>query len=178
MPLPFKPQLLAVASDPDGFRYWWQQIHYTFELPDPALIPPLPQPLTGVDAETVERYIKTTHELASAQVISDPGSVSVSIDDDTDAEQAVAAFAKRDLQIGFTTLLRQCHGPTDEARFDLVHQFLKDAGSAASDADRAKRLQELEAWAEAVIGLRERSLDQRVRDRHVSEERWKVSTGY
>jgi len=98
----------------------------------------------------------------------------ISIDDNTDVEHVVAEFAKRDVQIGFTTLLRQCHGPTDEARFDLVHRFLRGGAAAATDVAHATRFQQLDAWAEAVIGLRDRSLDQRVRDRYVSEEGWTV----
>ncbi len=174
IPFPFEPPGIAAASEPEGFRHWWRQIHYSFDLPNPVHIPPLASPLAGPEMETVARFIQTSRDLAAARVMSDRGSVSIAIDEKTGAEHIVADFPKRDIQIGFTTLLRQCHGPQDEARFDVVFEFLRRAATALADAEQASRLQQLYAWNAAVIGLRKTSLDQRVRDRYVSEEGWKV----
>lgn len=174
MPLPFEPPGIAAATDPAGFRFWWQQIHYSFDLPDPALIPLLPSALSDEAEQTVRRFIGTTRDLASASLMSDRGAMTVNVADDGKSEQVVGEFPKRDLQVGFTTLLRQCHGQQDEARLDVAYEVIRRAATAASDADAHDRLQQLYAWHGAVIGLRKRSLDQRVRDRLVSEEGWKV----
>src|SRR5262245_16626571 len=53
IPLPFEPPGIAQSSDPEGFRHWWRQIHYAFVLPNPALVPPLPDPLPPAEEEIV-----------------------------------------------------------------------------------------------------------------------------
>ena len=64
MPLPYDPPRLRHVDDPEGFRYHWRQLHYVFDLPNPSLFPALPAPLAEEDSSLVERFIRTTHDLA------------------------------------------------------------------------------------------------------------------
>ena len=41
MPLPYEPPLIGLAADRQGYEFWWRQIFYVFDLPDPRLAPPL-----------------------------------------------------------------------------------------------------------------------------------------
>jgi hypothetical protein len=60
--------------------------------------------------------------------MSDESDITLHLEDETDAERVVGDYPKSDLQIGFTTLLRKCHGPTDEANFDRVYKIIRGGG--------------------------------------------------
>jgi len=175
MPLPFEPPLAGAAKRREGFEYWWRQIFYAFDLPDPRLATPLEDPLSAEGLATVSRFIQTSRDLAASAVVSiEVGGFTVKIDDETGEEHVVADFPRRDLQVGFATLLRQCHGQNDEARYDVVFEILRRAVEASSDAGQDERRRELFDWNSAVKTLRKKSLDQSIRDRFVAEEGWKV----
>ncbi len=174
LPLPFDLPLIERSDDPAGYRYWWRQIMYVFDLDDPRLVPPLPLALQPNDQDCVERFIATSRDLAESGVVSSVGGVTVSIDDVTGQESVIADFPRRDLQSGFATLLRQCQGPSDEARFDIVYGRLRKAAGDATDPLAAKRLRQLDGWRRVVISVRTKSLNQLIRDRLVAEEGWKI----
>lgn len=170
LPLPFEPLLIDLADEPTGFRYWWRQIVYVFNIDDPRLAPSLPSPLPPDDLECVERFISTSRDLAKSGVVSSVGGANITIDDATGEESVVADFPKRDLQAGFTTFLRQCQGPRDEARFDVVYGRLRRAAGGASDTLAQERIRQLHGWRRVVNAVRNTSLNQLVRDRLVAEE--------
>jgi hypothetical protein len=174
LPLPFEPPLIELADEPAGYRYWWRQIVYVFEIDDPRLAPPLPSPLPPDDLECVERFVSTSRDLANSGVVSSVGGADINIDDATGQETVVVDFPRRDLQAGFTTFLRQCQGPRDEARFDVVHGRLRRAAAAASDTRSQERIRQLDVWRGVVKAARNKSLNQLVRDRLVVEEDWKI----
>jgi hypothetical protein len=174
MPLPFEPPLIDLADEPDGYRYWWRQILYVFDIDDPRLAPSLPVPLPASDLDLVERFVSTSRDLAESGVVSSVGGADISIDDATGEESVVVDFPRRDLQAGFTTFLRQCQGPTDEARFDVVYGRLRRAAVAASDTRAQERIRQLDVWRDVVKAVRNKSLNQLVRDRLVAEEDWKI----
>jgi hypothetical protein len=174
LPLPFEPPLIQLADEPVGYRYWWRQIVYVFDIDDPRLAPALPSPLPPEDLERVERFVSTSRDLAQSGVVSSVGGAKISIDDATGQESVVADFPRRDLQAGFTTFLRQCQGPKDEARFDAVYRQLERAAAGASDTRAKERLRQLDVWRGVVNAARKKSLNQLVRDRLVAEEDWKI----
>jgi hypothetical protein len=173
MPMRFEPPLIELASEPEGFRYWWRQIMYVFDINDPRLAPPLPAPMPPEDLELVERFVRTTRDLAESGVVSSVGGAEVKVADHTDEETVIVDFPRRDLQAGFTTFLRQCQGPRDEARFELVHERLR-AAAAAADDHAQERIAQLDQWRDVVETVRAKSLNQLVRDRLVAEEGWKI----
>jgi hypothetical protein len=174
MALPFEPPLIDLADEPDGYRYWWRQIAYVFDIDDPRMAPPLSSPLPPDDLEHVERFVSTSRDLAGSGVVSSVGGVDIGIDDVTGQETVVVDFPRRDLQAGFTTFLRQCQGPNDEARFDVVYGRLRKAAAAASDTRAPERIRQLDVWRGVVKAARNKSLNQLVRDRLVAEEDWKI----
>lgn len=174
LPLPFSPPLIELADEPDGYRYWWRQIVYVFDIDDPRLVPPLPSPLPPDELEYVERFVSTSRDLADSGVVSSVGGANVRIDDATGQESVVVDFPRRDLQAGFSTFLRQCQGPRDEARFDVVYGRLRRAAAAASDPRAQEQIRQLDVWRGMVKAARNKSLNQLVRDRLVAEENWKV----
>jgi hypothetical protein len=147
---------------------------YVFDINDPRLAPPLPAPLPPADLELVERFARTSRDLAESGVVSSVGGAEVKIADQTDDETVMVDFPRRDLQAGFTTFLRQCQGPSDEARFDLVHERLRAAAAAAADDRAQERIAQLDEWRDVVATVRAKSLNQLVRDRLVAEEGWKI----
>lgn len=173
IPMRFEPPLIELASEPEGFRYWWRQM-YVLDISDPRLAPPLPAPLPRADLELVERFARTSRDLAESGVVSSVGGAEVKIADHTDEETVTVDFPRRDLQAGFTTFLRQCQGPSDEARFDLVHERLRAAAAAAVDDRAQERIAQLDQWRDVVATVRAKSLNQLVRDRLVAEEGWKI----
>jgi hypothetical protein len=174
LPLPFEPPLIDLAEEPAGYRYWWRQIVYVFDIDDPRMAPSLPSPLPPDDLECVERFISTSRDLAESGVVSSVGGANISIDDATGQESVVVDFPRRDLQAGFTTFLRQCQGPRDEARFDVVYGRLRRAAAAASDTRAQERIRQLDLWRGVVKAAHNKSLNQLVRDRLVVEEEWKI----
>lgn len=174
LPMRFEPPLIELAEEPDGFRYWWRQIMYVFDVGDPRLAPPLADPLPPNDLELVERFVNTSRDLAESGVVSSVGGAEIKIDDTTDEEHVVADFPRRDLQAGFTTFLRQCQGPTDEARFDVVFARLRHAAAPGSDKRAQERVAQLDQWRAVVETVRKKSLNQLVRDLFVAEEGWKI----
>src|ERR1019366_7980191 len=146
LPLPFEPPLIDLADEPVGYRYWWRQIVYVFDIDDPRLAPPLPSPLPPDDLECVQRFVSTSRDLADSGVVSSVGGADISIDDATGQESVVVDFPRRDLQAGFTTFLRQCQGTRDEARFDVVYGRLRRAAAGASDTRAQERIRQLDAW--------------------------------
>lgn len=173
MPLRFPAPRIHRADDPEGFEHWWRQLQYVFGLPDPRLFPSLPQPLSVTDADLVDRFVRTTHDLADSLVMNAPGEFSGSFDKEGE-EQVHVDFPARDAQAGFTVFLRQCHADGEPTRYRRVYNVLWLAASAAADASRERRLEELRAWYEALTLLRQKSVRQLVRDRFVSEEGWEV----
>jgi hypothetical protein len=174
MPLPYDPPMVFSAEDRGGFEFWWRQLLYVFDLPDPRLFQPLPMPLADEQRAVVERYVATAKDLAQSGVVNSIGGFDVTIADKTNEETVVLDFPRRDLQAGFATFLRQCHSEADDASFEYVHEILSTPAASATNASRAERIRQLELWQDVVRRLRAKSLNQLVRDRIVAEEGWKI----
>jgi hypothetical protein len=174
-PIPWAPPNWR-APDKATLAFWWSQIHYVFDLPDPRLFPPFGAPLSSDAAEVIRRFADTTADLASSQVMNTRDTrISISFDDKTNEPSiAEATLPARDATIGFSVLLRQCLSPKDPANYGTVADFIKAAAYAQSDASHTARLESLSAWRGAIESVRKASLEQLVRDRMVAEESWKV----
>jgi hypothetical protein len=175
MPLPWSPPMAYSATDREGLEHWWRQIHYVFDLPDPRLFPSLPaSALVNDDLATLARFVQTTADLSTSQMLSFDARFEFKFNKENEPYIAGANLPGRDLQAGFAVLLRQCLSPKDPANFDAVAKILDAALKQVGDARADLRLDELAAWTDAIEKLRQRSLEQLVRDRLVSEEDSKV----
>lgn len=174
MPMPYDPPGQRRGSDPQGFAHHWRQLHYVFDLPNPSLFPALPSALSGPDDAVVRRFIATTHDLAECSIVNVTGGFDVRWPDGATGEPVVEDLdlPARDLQAGFTALLRQCLAPNDEITVSRIHSILWQASEAATDLHRDERLDQLRTWSRVLKRLRQKSLPQLVRDRYVEEEEW------
>jgi hypothetical protein len=61
-PLPLKEHV----AEPEVFEFWWKQLDYVFNLPDPRAFSPLPDELSPDERVTVERYVHVAAQLAGS----------------------------------------------------------------------------------------------------------------
>jgi hypothetical protein len=174
MPLPFLPPGTSQATDREGFEYWWRQLLYIFELPDPRLFPPLESSLAQENRQVVDRFVGLTQQLAASGVANAFCSVQVSHNRETDEMTVVPTFPALDLQAGFTALLRQCESHEEPASYDKVRDILWLASEAATDSHRVERLDQIRMWHAAVKALRKKSVNQLLRERLIANEGFQV----
>lgn len=170
-PLRFPVPLAELASQRESFEFWWKQLAFVFELDDPSAFPPLPEALPDERQGSVDRYISIAEELASSRVINavDDG-VTVLIDDDTDeTSEVLAQLPTKEIQLGFTGLLRQLDSPSELASFAKTADALWLAAEAAEDEHQDVRLETLKTWRRAVGQLHGNSLNQLLRKKLVNE---------
>lgn len=176
--LTFRPPMEERSSNRSAFDFWWKQLDYVFELPDPRLFPPLERLPAQADLDAVMRFTETAGDLAESSMLNafDRG-FNARKDDETGAEIVDTAFGLKDAQVGMSALLRHCdsRAQKDGARFGRVHEILATAAGLTPDLTaQAEQLRQLEQWHEAVVELHSRSVDQCLRDRLVRERGWKV----
>lgn len=174
MPLSFPPPGVSRADDPDGFEYWWRQLNYIFNLPDPRLFPPLAAPLPGSDRAVVDRFIALTHQLAASGIVNAVFDVRFDWDKKSGNTTVVPDFPRLDVQAGFAALLRQCENRNERAAYDRVHGILWKAADVSDDAGHSKWQDLLKQWSAAIRALRRKSMNQLLRDRLVEREGWRV----
>jgi hypothetical protein len=158
-PLPFKSPMIDRASNPDGFDFYWQQIHYAFDLPDPESFPPL----SGFSAEelnVLRRFVDTAENLAASSLLNSSDGVTIHIPDDNNPgpEEVETNWSAADVTTGFATLFRQIYADDEKASFNTVQAILMRHTKATADADQATRDAILRAWGSAVGKSRQQSV--------------------
>ena len=169
-PLPWRPPGVRFATDPTGFQFWWRQLTYAFDLPNPSAFPPLPEPFPDVEATRAARFVYVTESLAASAAVSSPGGITMSPAFHGEEEIIQTDFPPVDAQVGFAGLLRQCHNASEPASFKHVHNALWLAASSAQDQEAPERITAIKDWHRAIKSLRRNSLDQLIRDKLVREE--------
>jgi hypothetical protein len=175
-PLQFPAPLAEHGSEPEPFEFWWKQLAFVFELPDPRTFPELPAPLTDERQAIVDRYIAVAEDLARSRVIGavDDG-FTVRIDDNTDeTAEVLARLPSKEIQLGFAGLLRQLDSKEELASFSKTCDALWFAADAAQDEHHSRRLHQLKAWRRAAGQLHANSLNQLLRKKLVSEHGFRV----
>jgi len=141
-----------------------------FMLDDPRRFPALPMSLPKTDRAVVDRYVATAGDLAESGILNAVGSdTSVRINDHSGAEEIIGRFHGKDVQIGFTGLLRHCDADREKASFARVYEIIEGAAQDSQDSERFVRLGQLRSWRDAIEQLHDRSLNQLVRDRLVRD---------
>jgi hypothetical protein len=175
-PLPFPAPLAEQGSDAGAFEFWWKQLAFVFELPDPQTFPALPDPLPDERQTVVDRYISVAEELAQSRVIgaAEEG-FTVRIDDHTDeTAEVLARLPSKEIQLGFAGLLRQLDSKDEHASFSKTCDAIWLAADAAKDRHHTSRLDQLQAWRRAAGQLHANSLNQVLRKKLVSEHGFAV----
>ena len=177
-PLRFSPPMQERGANQGAFDYWWKQLQFVFEFPDPRLFPPLEQQLAAEELNAVERFVETAGDLAESSMVNavDRG-FTARKDDETGEEIVEAAFGPKESHVGFSGLLRHCDSKAkkDGARFVRIHEILRAAAELTSDVtSKQEQVDQLEAWRAAVTLLHSRSVDQCLREKLVKQRGWKV----
>ena len=175
-PLPFPAPMALTQPEPEAFYFNWRSLDYVFGLADPATFGRLAAPLSVEDQRVVDRYVRCAQDLAASAVVNTAGGgMNVDIADSGTGEDLTTAFPQRDRQIGFSTLLRQCDSPSEQAPFKRVTDILWQASRASQDGGSGDaREQIIASWRRASGRLHARSLNQLVREKLAREEHLEI----
>jgi len=168
---PFDPPFSDHVTAPQVFNFWWKQLDYVFGLPNPRSFPPLPA-LATEELDIVRRYVRVAAELAESGVLNAlrEGFNVQWPSGPTGPEEIEKRFSRKDLQVGFAGLLRQCDSSKEPAHYERVRGILWIAANAAQDDKHDERIKQLRAWSHATKELHKKSLNQLLRDKLVQEE--------
>lgn len=170
MPLPWSTPGADLAANPAGFDYWWRMLHYGAQPPNPYTVPPLPSSLGEDDQRRARRFVETTGHLAASRLLSSKARVTIRSGQAGSYAGHETNFPAKDAEIGFSTLLRQCDDPDEDASYQKAKNALSQACSTAADPEATPRKDAVEAWGKVVKLLHRKSADQLVRDRLVRDE--------
>jgi hypothetical protein len=175
-PLPFPAPMASSAPSPEAFEFNWRSLDYVFGLADPRAFGRLAAPLSAEDQRVVDRYVGCARDLAGSAVVSTAGGgLNVDIADSGRGEELTRAFPEKDRQIGFSTLLRQCDSPSEQAPFTRIADILWQASQGSQDGrTRERRAQIIISWRRACGRLHARSLNQLVREKLAREEHLEI----
>lgn len=158
-PMAFKPPMIDRASNPDGFDFYWQQIHYAFDLPDPGTFPPL-SGFSLAELDVLRRFVETAEKLAGSSLLNSSDGVVIEISEagDSRPEKVETSWSAADITTGFATLFRQIYADDEKASFNAVQAILMRHTKATSDAHQATRDAMLRAWGSAIGKSRQQSV--------------------
>jgi hypothetical protein len=143
-PLTFPPPYAELASDPKGFSRFWQFAHYAFNLPDPALFPVFPQPLSEAERTTIDRYVNSCKDLAGYTVMSAHDSVQI-LPNVTSGPTYRATFSSSEVIRGASVLFRQLYSKEPGSYLSVVGVVSK-AHRETRDASTDQRADWLKYW--------------------------------
>jgi hypothetical protein len=170
MPLPWATPGRDRASNPVGFDYWWRMLHYGAEPPNPYTVSPLTGSLSSEEQGRATRFVEMAAHLAASTLLNSNAGVTVR------SKQAGAysghdtTFLGKDIEIGFSTLLRHLDDERENASYQKVHNALWHVCAAATDPAAPVRRDTLHLWGKKVKLIHRKSADQLVRDRLVRDE--------
>lgn len=168
---PFPLPLIEHITHVPTFEFWWKQLGYVFQLPDPRAFPPLPDTVTDDERAIVERYVHVAGELATSgllNALSEGFNVQMP-DGPKGPEEVERNFSRTDLQAGFAALLRQCD-LNERASFHRVRAILNGRAQQTYDDSRNERIAQLRVWRDAGRALRAKSLNQLIREKLAADE--------
>ncbi len=168
----FPSPLEEHVAEPEVFEFWWKQLDYVFNLPDPRAFSPLPDELSPDERVTVERYVHVAAQLAGSGLLNAlrEGFNVRMAEGPHGPEEVRPEFSRTDLQVGFAGLLRQCDSTKERASFHGVRAILTRKAADVHDDAHEARLAHLKTWRDAAKTLRLRSLNQLIRDKLVADE--------
>lgn len=170
-PLPYPPPGARWFISPDAAEYWWRQLHYLFQLPDPSTFPSVIDVLDDADLAEVRRYINVVRRLAGSVVMSHATEAVLTNPMEPKAD---ARYEKNmpapDALAGFSAFLRQCYSDSDQASFSRVRNILSRAASAAHLEDELVGV--LRQWKQAVRRAGQRSFNDLLSDTFTAREGW------
>jgi hypothetical protein len=168
---PFPLPLPEHIGHPPTFEFWWKQLGYVFELPDPRTFPPLPDNVPDDERAIVERFVHVAGDLAASGLLNALSEgFNVQLPDGSVGPEAIETnFSRTDLQAGFAVLLRQCD-LNESASFHRVRTILNARAHQTYDDFRNERIAQLKVWRDAGRALRAKSLNQLIREKLVADE--------
>lgn len=170
MPLPWPTPGLEGASNTAGFDHWWRMLHYGAELPNPYTVPPLTTPLSSDEQQRAGRFVEMAGHLAASTLLNSNAGVTIRSKEAGAYSGHDNTFPGKDIEIGFSTLLRHLDDDKENASYQKVKNDLSQACAAATDPAAEVRRETLELWSKKVKLIHRKSADQLVRDRLVRDE--------
>lgn len=134
-PLRFPPPMVALAHRDDSFDFQWHLIQYAFDVNDPTLFAPLPEPISGGELRVVRRYVNKAEEMAGSVMLTADDGVRISWDRESGGEPRVEQMTRTrpDIETGFVTIFRQFYLPNEHASDAKVSRIVYEHSRAAND---------------------------------------------
>jgi hypothetical protein len=168
--LRFAPPLIELATNPEGFNYWWSQLQFVFDVNDPREFGQSRAPQRLQSQQALRRYVETARALAKSTLMNSADGVTVNftrVEGDAWQNQVEAWFSAPDAIAGFTALFRQLYTSTEAASFQKAMTIMRLA--SGSDAVQSE---ELLRWGRAVKQLRLRPMRQLILEKLVVTGEW------
>lgn len=143
------PPLIERSPRPKSLYLMWRSFQEVFDqIADPALFPPLPQPLPEEDLVICRRYITAAEELAESELFCASDGMTVRIDE-SGKEHVSSSFTSKEITRGFSVLLRQFDSNDEPASFHRVSGRLRKWGAEMIDSHERRRCEQIDAWRKA-----------------------------
>lgn len=148
--LRFAPPYAELASDPDGFAYWWKMLAYVYDPPNPHTFPPLAN-IDPQERTILRRYADSCEELAQATILSHGGGISVEFSDGK--EKLTADEPPRESIRGGVLLFRQIASDNETASYSTVRKIIGRRIHEQRDAEYDRRDEMQRSWNRTRAGV-------------------------
>jgi len=166
--LPWPTPMRELLKNPEAGDRAWGRITYVFQLNDPRAFFTSSLAFAANERALLERFVAHAQTLAATSLLGASDSVVVNIADAGQLESVTSDLSDPDVTVGFMTLLRQCYASDEEASFARTQKIV---GSRLNDAADEAAVDVLKCWRKAHATLMNKSLEELVQERLVTEGR-------
>jgi hypothetical protein len=146
--LNFAPPFATLASNAEGFNFWWMQMQYVFDLPNPHRFPKLRIADCG-DAKRLRRYERVCEELAQSTLLSYNGGFTLSWKQGDDAPRVETDAPPVEVIRGVCATFRQVASDNELASYTSVRKIIGAAIEVQDDEHRDQRREWQKRWNRA-----------------------------
>ena len=160
----FAPPYAHRGANPKGFSYYWMQIQYLFNFPDPYLFPTVGG-FTEDEQTTLARYVRNCAELAESTLLSYDGGLIARFDGATNTVTTESDSVPKDALRGAAVLFRLISAENETGGHGRARRVLEHRVATSDQSSVAARIDELKAWRRARGKLSARMLKQMVSEK-------------
>lgn len=145
--LNFAPPFADLAVNAEGFNYWWTQLQYVFDLPNPHRFPRLTVGNVE-DARRLKRFVAISKQLAEGTLLSYPGELTLTWNA---GEAPKVATDKPSIEAirGFCVTFRQVASDNEAASYTAVRKVIGRLIHEQKDAEQDQRTEWHARWNRA-----------------------------
>lgn len=146
--LNFAPPYAEFAASPEGFRFWWLQLQYVFDLPNPHRFPRLM--IDDPDLlRKIRRYQQVCKQLSVSTLLSFDGSTKLSWKQGDDEPIVTTVAPTVEAIRGVSATFRQIASDNELASYTAVRKAIGIAIENQADEHRDQRREWQKKWNRA-----------------------------